>query len=100
MQMNYIYIYMYIYIYSPPGSSVHGILQARILEWVAIPQEVSKGLPDPGIEPSLPHCRQILYCLSHREGMRNFQLPRSTSLVQGQLVVIVLLMTSSNMEGL
>ena len=26
---------------SPPGSSVHGILQARILEWVAIP--VSRG---------------------------------------------------------
>ena len=24
-------------LYSPPGSSVHGILQARILEWVAIP---------------------------------------------------------------
>ena len=22
---------------SPPGSSTHGILQARILEWVAIP---------------------------------------------------------------
>ena len=32
-----------------PGSSVHGILQARILEWVAIS---SPGdLPDPGIEP-------------------------------------------------
>ena len=27
--------------YSLPGSSVHGILQARILEWVAIP--FSKG---------------------------------------------------------
>ena len=27
--------------YSPPGSSVHGILQARILEWAAIP--VSTG---------------------------------------------------------
>ena len=27
--------------YSPPGSSVHGILLARILEWVAIP--FSKG---------------------------------------------------------
>ena len=26
---------------SPPGSSVHGVLQARILEWVAIPS--SKG---------------------------------------------------------
>ena len=23
--------------YSPPGSSVHGILQVRILEWVAMP---------------------------------------------------------------
>ena len=22
--------------YSPPGSSIHGILQARVLEWVAI----------------------------------------------------------------
>ena len=36
---------------SPPSSSVHGILQARVLEWVAIPF----SLPDPGIEPtSLP----------------------------------------------
>ena len=34
---------------SPPGSSVHGILQSRILEWVAIP--FSRGLPDPGIKP-------------------------------------------------
>ena len=23
--------------YSPPGSSVYGILQARLLEWVAMP---------------------------------------------------------------
>ena len=30
--------------WSPPGSSVHGILQARILEWVAM--SFSKGLPD------------------------------------------------------
>ena len=37
---------------SPPGSSVHGILQARILEWVAIP---SPGdLLDPGTEPGFP----------------------------------------------
>ena len=34
---------------SPPGSSVHGIFQARILEWVAIS---SPGdLPNPGIKP-------------------------------------------------
>ena len=35
--------------YSPPGSSVHGILQARILDWVAIPS--SGDLSDPGIKP-------------------------------------------------
>ena len=35
---------------SPPGSSVHGILQARILAWVAFPSP--GGLPDPGIEPA------------------------------------------------
>ena len=34
------------------GSSDHGILQARILEWVAIP--FSRDLPDPGIEPGSP----------------------------------------------
>ena len=96
--------------YSPPGSSVHGILQTKILEWVAFS---SPDLPNPGIEPTslkssalaggffttsatwealspskntgvgshsllqgifltqklnlgLPHCRQILYCLSHQ----------------------------------
>ena len=37
---------------SPRGSSVHGILQARILEWVAIPPP--GDLPDPGIEPRSP----------------------------------------------
>ena len=37
---------------SPPSSSVHGILQARILEWVAIP--FSRDLPDPGVEPRSP----------------------------------------------
>ena len=31
--------------YRPPGSSVHGILQARILEWVAIP--FSRGSSQP-----------------------------------------------------
>ena len=36
--------------YSLPGSSVHGILQARILEWVVIP--FSGDLPLPGIEPA------------------------------------------------
>ena len=41
--------------HSLPGSSVHGIFQARILEWVAIP---SPGvLPDPEIKPGFPTFR-------------------------------------------
>ena len=35
---------------SPPGFSVHGILQARIVEWVAMPS--SGGVPDSGMEPT------------------------------------------------
>ena len=34
--------------YNPTGSSVHGILQARILEWVAMPAS------NPGIKPMSP----------------------------------------------
>ena len=38
---------------SPPGSSIHGIFQARILEWVAI--SLSRRIPpNPGIEPRSP----------------------------------------------
>ena len=34
---------------NPAGSSVHGIIQARILEWVAI--SFSRDIPNPGIKP-------------------------------------------------
>ena len=37
---------------SLPDPSVHGILQARILEWAAMPS--SRDLPDPGMEPASP----------------------------------------------
>ena len=40
---------------SPPGSSVHGILQARILDWVAMPS--SRG-------SSPPRNRTCISCLS------------------------------------
>ena len=50
---------------SLPGSTVHGILQARILEWVAIPFS-RRIFPTQGLNPGLLHCRQILYCLSYQ----------------------------------
>ena len=47
------------------GSSLHGILQARILKWVAMPS--SRGSYQPmDLTPGLLHCRKILYCLSHQ----------------------------------
>ena len=49
---------------SPPGSSVYGVLQARILEWVAIP--FSSDLPNLGIEPRSPALQEILYQLNHQ----------------------------------
>jgi len=41
---------------SQPGSSLHGFLQARILEWewAGILEWVPDDLPDPGIEPVSP----------------------------------------------
>ena len=50
---------------SPPGSSVHGILQARILEWVAIPFSRGSSWPR-NRNAGLLHCRQILYHPSHQ----------------------------------
>ena len=52
---------------SPPGSSVCGILQARILKQVP---------PSPGylnnlLNPHLFHCRRILYRLSHQRSLKN-----------------------------
>ena len=36
---------------SPPGCSVRGVSQARILEWVAISSP--RDLPNPGIKPGV-----------------------------------------------
>ena len=50
----------YLTLCDPMNYTVHGILQARILGWVAI--SFSKSLfPTQGSNPGLPHCRQILY---------------------------------------
>ena len=49
----------------PPGFSVHGILQARIREWVAIP--FSRRSSQPGIEPRSPALQADSYHLRHQE---------------------------------
>ena len=47
-----------------PGSSVHGILQARMLEWIAMPS--SRHLPNPGIEPVSSASQADSLLLNHR----------------------------------
>ena len=47
--------------YNPPGSSVHGILQARVLEWVAM-------LPLQGIFPAQGSNPCLLHLLHWQAG--------------------------------
>ena len=49
---------------SPPGSSVHGILQGRILEWVASP--FSRGSSWPKDQTLVFYIARRLYHLSHQ----------------------------------
>ena len=51
------------------GSSVHGILQARILE--RLPWHPPGDVSDPGMNPCLLYCRWILYLLSHHGSQGN-----------------------------
>jgi len=48
---------------SPPGSSVHGISQARTLEWIAMPSPWGSSRPRDQTRVSCVSCigRQILY---------------------------------------
>ena len=56
---------------SPPGSPVRGMLQARILEWVALPlsRESSRPRDRTCISCNSQHCRLILYHLATREDL-------------------------------
>ena len=64
---------------SPPGSSVHGILQVRILEWVVI--SFSRGSSQPrALNPGFLHRRQILYCLHHKGMLTDFVVNMKASM--------------------
>ena len=45
--------------YNPPGFSVHRIIQARVLEWVAF--HSPGNLPNPGMEPGSPVLQVDMY---------------------------------------
>lgn len=70
-----------LWIMSPPDFSVHGILQRRILGWVAVP--FTRDFPNPGIKlmssmtPELQSCLFYFYfifkILSHQETLKSYK---------------------------
>ena len=56
--------------WSPPGSTVHGDSQGKNtgVGYHALFQGI---VPTQELNPSLPHCRHILYCLSHQVSLKN-----------------------------
>ena len=58
-------------LWDPIDHTVHGILQARILEWVAI--HFSRIFPTQRSNPGLPHCRWILYQRSYQGSPRTLE---------------------------
>ena len=71
---------------SPPGSSVRGILQAKILEWAAMPS--SRGSSWPGIKPTFPTTLEVLV------GSLSTELPRKPGAQCTQIQTVVLVYTS------
>ena len=53
---------------NPTGSSVHGTLQARVLDWVAIPFLQGIFLTQ-GLNSDLSHCKQILHIWATRDAL-------------------------------
>ena len=77
---------------SPPGSSVHGILQARILQWVAMPSSRGSSWPRDWtrVYLHLLHYRWIFYLLSHLRSLslrcqRENQAEKSTRKLKGEI---------------
>ena len=64
-----------LFLCDPMDNIVHGVLQARILEWVAFPfsqlgDQIQGIFPAQGSNPGLLHCRQNQ--LNHKRSLRKF----------------------------
>ena len=73
---------------SPLGSSVHGIFQARILEWLPFP---SPGdLPDPGIEAgsSALQAGSLLTELSGKTVVLSIEIPNILGILKRSFIIV------------
>ena len=74
----------------PHGHKSIGILQARILEWVAYAFS-SRSSPTQELNWGLLHCRQILYQLSY-QGSQNFKWPLYSRIIGCNTFYLLLLL--------
>ena len=83
---------------SPSGSSLRGVSQARILEWVAI--SFSMGLPTQGLNPHLWHWQVDSLPLSHQGNpvIRDLQIKRTMEYSQTP-IRIVKIQNTDNMKN-
>ena len=80
---------------SPPGSSVHGILQARMLEWIAMPS--SRGSHRPGHWTQLSHIEGEFFTIwATREAHHSPYPPESQCTKNQNSVFPYLLAASAN----
>ena len=83
-----------------PGSSVHGILHARVLEWVAI--FTSRGYLDPGMEPGSPEVPALQadsLPLSHCHWGNSSLLHDNSHLILHSFVPLISLITWDLFKG-
>ena len=78
-----LWLFVTLWTWIPPGASVHGILQARILVWVAMPSSRGSSLPRDGTQVSYVSCigRRVLYhwvTWESHKGQRNHGKPCQT----------------------
>ena len=64
---------------SPPGSSVHGILQARILQWVAMPSSRGSSWPRDWSHVSASPALQVDILPTEPPGKPEFEVPEGKS---------------------
>ena len=76
-----------------PDSAVHGILQARILEWAAFPP--LGDLPNPGIEPASPALQVGSLLLSHRKTLKMTQ-----TLINKEVITQILIIYINDLKAL
>ena len=83
--------------YSPPGSSVHGISQASILEWVAIP--LSRGSSQPRDRAWVSHIVGRLFTIwVTREVPLINKVMHNTSLIQSASISVIPLWASQHYQ--